>query len=122
MPSLHRNYVRTYRRRSSLAQQDLAFLLGSRDKARVCHYERGFRIPSLRTALALATILGISVSILFSGVQREVYKDVADRIARLHAHIQHKYGTSHVPSVVSRRLRWLENHPIRADENLHRQA
>ena len=117
-----RNYVRTYRRRSGLAQQDLAFLLGSKDKARVCHYEQGCRIPSLRTALALAAILGISISILFSGVQREVYKDVANRIARLHSQIQHKYGTGRVPSSVSRRLRWLETHPVRFGDNQHKPA
>jgi len=122
MPSLHRNYVRTYRRRSSLAQQDLAFLLGSQDKVRVCHYERGRRLPSLRTALALAAILGVSVSILFNGVQREVNKDVAGRIARLRAEIQHKYGTGRMPTFVSKRLRWLEDHPVQFGGNQHKPA
>lgn len=111
------NYVRTYRRRSSLGQQDLAFLLGCKDRAKVCRYEQGHRLPSLRTALELAVILDVPMAALFGGMQREVQKGVAERIAALRTELEHKRGVGRLSASASRQLRWLDDHHGRKQSN-----
>lgn len=110
MSSKPQNYLRTYRKRSSLGQPDLAFLLGSNDRAKVCRYEQGRRLPSLRTAMALATILDVSIGALFGDLQRDVRKEVARRVKTLRLHLERRYGTQGFPALVTRRLGWLEEH------------
>src|SRR5437867_3300702 len=46
------NYLRMYRKRAHLSQDEVAFLLGSRSGARVSRYERCRQTPNLRTLLA----------------------------------------------------------------------
>ena len=122
MFSQSRNYVRTFRRRSSLTQQDLAFLLGSRDRAKVCRYEQGRCAPSLRAALRLATIFDTAVGTLFSGLQREACKDVADRVARLHSALKHSYAQGQLPPSLVRQLRWLEDNLARLQAGEHQRT
>jgi transcriptional regulator with XRE-family HTH domain len=117
MSSRLQNYVRTYRRRSSLAQQDVAFLLGSRDRARVCKYESGRRIPSLRTALALAAILDVSVAALFGGIDHRAQERIAKRIAALRSKLQHKCEAGRAPASTSKQMRWLDEHQGRIQRN-----
>jgi transcriptional regulator with XRE-family HTH domain len=119
MSSQSRNYVRTFRRRSSLGQQDLAFLLGSKDRTKVCRYEHGRRIPSLRNALRLATIFDTTLGTLFSGLQREAYRDVVVRIALLHSVLKHRHAQGRLPPSLSRQLRWLENSLARLHSGEH---
>jgi len=109
MSSQSRNHVRSFRRRFSLAQQDLAFLLGSKSAAKVCRYEQAHRIPSLRNALRLAAIFNTTVGTLFSALQRDAYKDVAERIAQLHSVLEHRYAHGRLTPSLSRQLRWLED-------------
>ena len=119
MSSKPHNYVRTYRRRSSLGQQDLAFLLGCKDRAKICRYEQGHRLPSLRTALALAAVLDVSIAALFSRMHSDVQKQTDERIATLRSELEHKHGSGRVPALASRQLRWLENHHGRNQDNEH---
>jgi DNA-binding XRE family transcriptional regulator len=112
MSSKPHNYVRTYRRRSSLGQQDLAFL-------KVCRYEQGHRLPSLRTALELAVILDVSIAALFGGLQHEVQKRIAERIAALRSELDHKRGAGRVSTSASRQLRWLNDHHGLTQSNEH---
>ena len=119
MSSKLHNYVRTYRRRSSLGQQDVAFLLGSKDRAKVCRYEQGRRLPSLRTALALAAILNVPIAVLFGGIQQEVQENVAEQIATMRSRLMNKYGPDRVPVLVSKQLRWLNDHHGRIQDNKH---
>lgn len=109
MSSRLHNYVRTYRRRSNIGQQDLAFLLGCKDRAKVCRYEQGHRLPSLRTALALATIFDVSIAVLFGGIQKEAESDIAERIAMLRSALEHKHGAGRTSASVNRQLRWLDD-------------
>ena len=113
------NYVRTYRKRSSLGQQDVAFLLGHKSRANVCRYEQGHRLPSLRTALALALILDVSVTTLFGGMQYEVQKKVAERIATLRSALEEKHNSGRVSALASRQLQWLNDHHGHSQSNEH---
>lgn len=117
MSSRLQNYVRTYRRRSSLGQQDVAFLLGTRDRGRVCKYENGLRIPSLRTALALATILNVSVTALFGGIDHRVQELIAGRIRALRNELEHKRNVGRVSALTLKRMRWLDEHYGRPQNN-----
>src|SRR5262249_48448934 len=66
------NYLRTHRKRSSLTQAEVAFLLGCRHKTKVSDYEQRTRRPALETALAYAVVFGIPVCELFAGMFDEV--------------------------------------------------
>lgn len=74
------NYIKTYRRRSLLSQEELAFLLGAEFGTKVSRYERGRRVPSLETALALEAILGVPVRKIFPGTFRKVDLSVRERV------------------------------------------
>ncbi|MBI4469801.1 MAG: helix-turn-helix transcriptional regulator [Acidobacteria bacterium] len=65
------NYLRTYRKRAGLSQDEIAFLLGARSGAKVSRYERFRREPSLRTALAYESVFRIPVRELFAGIYEE---------------------------------------------------
>jgi transcriptional regulator with XRE-family HTH domain len=74
------NYLKTYRKRASLSQDDVAFLLGARTGAKVCRYERFVREPSLRTALAFVVIFQTPEKELFAGLYQNAQKQVTARI------------------------------------------
>src|SRR5437660_10555182 len=62
------NYLRTYRRKSGLTQQEVAFLLGRKNGAQLSRYEKRQHLPPLRTALACEAIFHVPVAELFGGV------------------------------------------------------
>ena len=122
MSSQPQNHVRILRRRNSLTQQDLAFLLGSKEKSKVCRYEQGHRIPSLRTAIALGTIFNTTVGMMFSNVQRGTRRDIVSRITRLQSTLKERYGDDKIPAAVSRELYWLEQCRVRLIRKQHQPA
>ena len=73
------NYLRTYRKRAGLSQDEVAFLLGSRSGAKVSRYELFRRLPTLETALALEAIFGVPVRELFAGLHERGTRAVASR-------------------------------------------
>ena len=77
------HYVRRYRLRAALTQKEMAHLLGCKSPATVCQYEAYKREPDLRTALAYQMVFGMPVEELFSGIHREVEKEVLNRADRL---------------------------------------
>jgi transcriptional regulator with XRE-family HTH domain len=80
--SAHRldNYLRMYRKRSGLSQDEVAYLLGAKSGTKTSRYERFQRTPSLETALAYEAIYGISARELFAGVAER-----AERVVRRRA-------------------------------------
>jgi len=66
------NYVRTYRKRASLTQGELAFLLGSESGAKISRIERRSRLPNLRTAFACEAVFGVPAHQIFAGFFDEV--------------------------------------------------
>jgi transcriptional regulator with XRE-family HTH domain len=79
------NYLRANRKRLALSQDEVAFLLGTQNGAKVCRYERFVREPSLETALAYEVIFKRSVSELFPGLYQKVEQEVAARAKALAA-------------------------------------
>lgn len=95
MPSLP-NYLKTNRKRSSLTQEEAAFLLGITgiDRAnKVLRDEKCDRMPSLRAALAYELIYGKPVAELFAGLREGVAREIAARARAL----RHRKGVSADP-------------------------
>src|SRR5713226_8684514 len=68
-----------HRKRSGFSQDELAYLLGTRDGAKVSRYERSGRQPSLETALAYRAIFKIPAEQLFAGRFQKVDRAVTRR-------------------------------------------
>ena len=77
------NYLLSQRKRLSLSQEEVAFLLGNMGGAQVSRYERFDREPSLETALALEVIFQRSASELFEGLYHKVEEEVVARAKTL---------------------------------------
>jgi transcriptional regulator with XRE-family HTH domain len=76
------NYLKTYRKRAGLSQDEVAFLVGKSGGAKVSRYERARRLPSLETALAYRALFDLSLKELFPGVYNTVSRNMRKR-ARL---------------------------------------
>jgi transcriptional regulator with XRE-family HTH domain len=107
------NHLRSHRKRSSLSQSEVAFLLGSKDGGQISRYEKGHRVPTLRTAIAFTMIFGVSLSILFSGIQIGVDTEVGSRIKQLRATLGKKPEEHRETAGNARKLRWLDERPSR---------
>lgn len=101
------NYLRTYRKRSGLTQSEVAFLLGCKNAGQVSRYERRHRLPTLRTALACASILRVPLETLFAGVQREVDREASGRLAKLRLKLETKPSLDRNAKPTIKKLRWL---------------
>lgn len=77
------NYLLAHRKRLSLSQKEVAFLLGAESGAKTCRYERFAREPSLRTALAYEAIFHKPVRELFAGLYQTMEGEVAGRAKTL---------------------------------------
>jgi transcriptional regulator with XRE-family HTH domain len=86
----------------------------------VCRIEQGHRLPSLRTALALALILDVSITTLFGGMQYEAQKEIAGRIATLRSALEDKHNSGRVSVLASRQLQWLNDHHSHSQSNEHK--
>ena len=74
------NHLRTYRKRTGLSQDEVAFLLGCKTGTRICRYERFQQNPHLKTLLAYEILFRTPLQKLFPGVSRGVERDVTKRI------------------------------------------
>jgi len=108
MFSLINNYLRSYRKKSGLSQRELAFLLGSHDGGQVSRYEKGHRLPPLRTALAYTTIFGVSLGALFSGIQIGIHRAVLARIRKLRDKLETRRQQHRETASDTRKLRWMD--------------
>ena len=67
------NNLFLYRRRANLRQLDLANKVGLSEQA-ISKYERGRAKPPIKTAIAIAKILGVDVKKVFPDIQETVKK------------------------------------------------
>jgi transcriptional regulator with XRE-family HTH domain len=97
------NYLRTFRKRSYLSQDEVAYLLGCKNGSKVSRYERFTRIPSLETAIAYRAVFNVPVDALFAGIFQKVEKKVMRR-ARL---LARKINADNPDAVTARKLQAL---------------
>jgi transcriptional regulator with XRE-family HTH domain len=88
--SLLPNHLRAHRKRLGLSQEDVAFLLGMGDGAKVCRDERFARRTSLETALAYEAVYKRPVSELFAGLYERIEEEVAARSKILAQRAEHR--------------------------------
>jgi len=66
-----KSYLRTYRKRSSFFQDEVAFLLGSVSGAKVSRYEHWARRPTMKTAggahIAVFAMCAMNIAATYSG-------------------------------------------------------
>jgi DNA-binding XRE family transcriptional regulator len=86
------NYLRAYRKRLALSQDEMAFLLGLRSGTNVCRSERFARMPSLEDAFAYELIHGKPARELFSSLYEKVAREVTARAKVLTARHAGKHG------------------------------
>jgi len=89
------SYLRTYRKRGGLTQDEMAFLLGCQSGTKISRFERLARHPNLETALACQVIFGVPAHKLFPGVFAEVERTVTERARVLTSRLQAKPGQHH---------------------------
>jgi transcriptional regulator with XRE-family HTH domain len=77
------NYIRTYRKRACLTQEEVAFLLGTKSSASVSRHERFKQTPDLPTLLAYEMLFGTPVRNLFSSTHEKVEQKLRQRIRLL---------------------------------------
>lgn len=77
------NYLLSNRKRLTLSQEEVAFLLGTENGQKVCRHERFSREPSLETAFAYEVIYKRNASELFAGLYQKVEQEVATRAKML---------------------------------------
>lgn len=82
------NYLKTYRKRAGLSQDEVAFLLGCRSGAKVSRYERLARQPTLETAFACEAVFGVPTRELFAGVFQKVEAQIQKRARVLAARLE----------------------------------
>ncbi len=79
MPRKLENYLRTYRKRAGLSQDEAAALLGCRSGAKMSRYERFSRRPGLEAAFACEVLFGVPSSEILAGVFEKVETATLDR-------------------------------------------
>lgn len=71
MKSSLTNYLRSYRQKAHLTQDEVAFLMGGTHGSTITRHEEYARTPTLQTALAYAAIYSEDPRTLFAGVFEE---------------------------------------------------
>ncbi len=85
-------YVRIIRKRSGLAQRDVARLLGYPSSSQISMIESYQSLPRVPDAIALALILDEPIESLFQGIYEQVGKRVHSNAIALLQELQHADG------------------------------
>jgi transcriptional regulator with XRE-family HTH domain len=101
------NYLRSYRKKSGLTQNEVGFLLGRTNGAQISRYEKCRRLPPLEIALALEALLGVPVSQLFAGIHESANADIRKRLAGWRSTLQTKSIKGSEALITAQKLRWL---------------
>src|SRR5713226_482668 len=83
------NYLRTYRKRAGLSQDEVAFLLGCQSGTKASRYERRARKPNLETILAYELVFGAPARELFAGIFEDVEQATLKRARILAQKLSH---------------------------------
>jgi transcriptional regulator with XRE-family HTH domain len=97
------NYLRAYRKRAGLTQEEVAYLLGCRSGAKVSRYERFDRQPNLETVFAYEVIFRTSPRELFAGIFHSIERTTSRRINML----MRKLTKAKADPMVTRKLEFL---------------
>lgn len=74
------NYLQIYRKRSSLTQPDVAFLMEHQDHSKLSRYEKGQRTPSIEMLLAYHLLFDVPIEAFFERQKQELHLRILRRI------------------------------------------
>ena len=77
------NYLRSYRQKVALTQDEVAFLLGGSHGSTITRHEEYLRVPSLTTALRYAAVFSEDPRVLFAGRYAEENRKVKAQASKL---------------------------------------
>lgn len=100
------SYLRAHRKKSGLTQRELARLVGNSNEATVSRHERG-SIPSLRIALAYATVFQVRAADLFPALHQAIGRNVEAQIADLKFGLGQKSAKDRDAKATARKLQFL---------------
>ena len=79
----HINHLVICRKRTSLTQGDMAYLMGFTEQSNVSRSEKGEKIPSLEMILIYSIVLNVSVKQLFHGYRLVLLKNTREKMTSL---------------------------------------
>lgn len=87
------NYIKAYRRRTNLTQQELAFLLGYADNSHVSRVEQGKQEPSLSDTITCELLFNLAACRLFPDVYTSISNKLLQRLDLLQQHLNGEPST-----------------------------
>jgi DNA-binding XRE family transcriptional regulator len=103
------NYLRTYRKRSGISQQEIARLLGYKDQWQVSRHERSRTSPKLFIALAYTKIFRVSVSVLFTALDGLADQMVEENLAVFERDLRSRKPAGRPSMAHKRKIKWLDD-------------
>ena len=104
------NYVRAYRKRSGLSQEDLAFAVKLSSKSEVSQLERFRCEPSYRLAVSCAKALGVPTDELFAGINASAGKATDRRMRTLQSRLVAKAAVAGCLRRIAHKIEWIGQH------------
>ncbi|MGV7222168.1 MAG: helix-turn-helix transcriptional regulator [Nitrospinales bacterium] len=100
------SYLKTYRKRAGLTQDELVFLIGANCGAQISQYEKLSQDPGLKTAFAFQLLFGVPAQDIFPGVFEKVKDETLMRVQLLsqklsEAHLVDKTRTLKITNYLS---------------------
>lgn len=112
------NRLWQYRKRRSLEQKQVAYLLNHHTGDQVSRYETGARLPPLETALLLEMIYGVPLRTLYKGLYERLQAELRsrlERVAQLHERLSEFLNEDGLREYCAYRDQVLSAHPSPAD-------
>ena len=107
MSDAYRSFLRSYRKRSGLTQDELAYLAGLKDGSSISKIERLHREPELKTLLTCEALFQVPAQDLFPGTQRKVELGVRPRAVTLLRQLQEELRRSPHDQVLMDKVKML---------------
>jgi transcriptional regulator with XRE-family HTH domain len=101
------NYIKMFRLKSGLSQQDIANIIEYKDSGEVSRHERAETIPGLAGALAYEVIFHVPISKLFAGMYEVVEHDIESRLSELELSLERRGSDEPGANLTAHKLVWL---------------
>jgi transcriptional regulator with XRE-family HTH domain len=101
------NYLKAYRLKSGLSQEDIANIIDYKDSGEVSRHERAETIPGLAGVFAYEVIFRVPASKLFAGMYEEVEHDIENKIRRLELSLERRSSNEPGAKLTAHKLVWL---------------
>jgi transcriptional regulator with XRE-family HTH domain len=97
------NYLRTYRKRACLSQDEVAYVLGCKSGAKISRYENNSRLPTPETIFAYEILFAAVARTLFAGRYAATEQKTLRRVSRL----EHKLSKTKANPITERKVELL---------------